>query len=155
MMIKDLNFALPYGLKQLIVHGKIKACLTGSRRFGGATHESDWDVFVQDSHETRRFFNDAWTGFTMVPESQLYNEQYDDPEIALLYRCKDHLTGAMVDVQLVRSFNHKLLAQQWILSRFPTGYLKSIGKQNAKWIWRVAYEITRADAERIDQEEQK
>lgn len=146
MGIELLDLVLPYGLSQLSKRG-FDVCMTGSRVLGGATKDSDWDVFVQDSSIVRQYLNNHWSGFSVVPESQLYAEQYDDPEISLLYRCVDNNTKDVVDVQLVRNYKHKKAAQKWIQDIFPKGYLKSLGKQNAKYIWRIAYGLAKTKGE--------
>lgn len=142
MTIELIELAIPYGLRELSQAG-FQVCMTGSRILGGATKESDWDCFIQDTPRARAFLGDAWTGFSVVPESELYTEQYDDAEIALLYRSKDRNSGAVVDIQLVKSYDLKKAAQLWIQATFPLGYLKRLGKTDAKYIWKLAYQMAR------------
>lgn len=77
--------------------------LTGSRYFGTATPNSDWDFFVLDENPLVRFLNES--GFTYVS-----GHTYSDSNTAAVWK-KDN-----VHVQVVESVRLKLQAQAIIKS---------------------------------------
>lgn len=82
---------------------------TGSRHFGHASLQSDWDFFTEDSPEARKFLENL--GFKEVPGGYLTTrDQTDDPTIATVY----HHPRANVHVQLIWDMDLKIKAQEVI-----------------------------------------
>lgn len=77
-------------------------CLTGSRYFGPLRSNADWDFFVQNSPEVRKFLMSL--GFEILPSLG-----YVDSTITCVMR---HFDG--FDVQLIKDYKIKKRAQEWL-----------------------------------------
>lgn len=106
--------------------------LTGSRYFGRATEDSDWDFFAQSSPSLVEWLDQH--GFIL-----LNKQMYDDDNTAMVFRCHN------VDVQLQKNATLKCRVQEYL---FETGLLTvysrelrhdSARKSYAKRIWNLAY----------------
>jgi len=96
--------------------------LTGSRYFGFARDNSDYDFYVQDSRPVREFLeNEGFT--TLLPQSH----NYKDHNCAVVFRKEN------VDIQLVYNISYKHAAQKAIKE---AGVLMP-GREH----WEVAYKV--------------
>src|SRR5215831_14473791 len=101
--------------------------LTGSRYFKTSTPESDWDFFIKDSPEVRKYLSDR----DFVIDSESYS---GDP----LFTCV--LKKENVHVQLVNDEKAKWWVQHCIQQLI--GNLEAFkDKENAKVLWRVAMKL--------------
>ena len=95
--------------------------LTGSRAFGNATQQSDWDFFCKNSQEAQEFL-------------YMLNFRHDDASsyetTSLVVKKGD------IHVQLVDDFDKKLSAQNHILgSSFLHQLHNKLSKKDRKLLW--------------------
>ena len=116
--------------------------LTGSRFFGNAHHDSDWDFFTEDSIEVREFLQNQ--GFENLNDKLEVNPKdlyREDPNIATVFES----VFAKVQVQLVQNVGQKIVAQD-ILKESPIRacFLKDAAAGNwaARPWWQWAYKQT-------------
>lgn len=108
--------------------------LTGSRFFGGARMDSDWDFFVQDSPEVRSWIEGH--EFNKEFEGKNY---YGDPNIAVVYRYRNSIHVQVVPDAFAKSFVQRALVKAEVL--------KSASKMEAKRIWTLGYKLLEAMSE--------
>lgn len=83
--------------------------ITGSRLFGGATANSDWDFFAEYSDEIMRYL--LQSGFVDITKHSTYK---DISLVRIFYKkCSD----GEIHVQLVKNFDQKLRAQEVEIKR--------------------------------------
>ena len=99
--------------------------VTGSRFFGLQTPESDWDFFTEDTGLVRQFL--IRSGFKMNETSYSY-----DKSIKAVFE-KDN-----VHVQLIDDVLKKIKIQNKLFSTFR---LLKPNKVQARWLWKLAYDI--------------
>lgn len=104
---------------------------TGSRFFGFAHKESDWDFFTLDCPGVRKFLLD--NGFEID-----HDATYDDPTVVSVYRKYESGT-THVDIQLVSNLEQKLLVQRILKNKFPRGLPGD--KEAKKNIWKTAFAV--------------
>jgi len=112
--------------------------LTGSRFFGGAREDSDYDFFLPFSRNThKRLYK---SGFQPLDEYGKNLDTHFDSNTVQVFRAN----GIPVDVQLVWDFDLKILAQKYIQD---TGLLFYNGipvpKRFHRDIWELAYKIVK------------
>ena len=127
-MISNLNTLLHPVLCALVQQDQVFH-LTGSRFFGGANGNSDWDFFTEDTKAVVSFLKSH--GFEIVPTS--YSE---DIQISRVMRLD---ADYQFDIQLVSDVDLKLRAQTYLKSCFPSGLPGT--KSDRKQLWKMAYEI--------------
>lgn len=132
-MIVNLNSMFPPAVEKLQALKQFEFYLTGSRFFGGATVESDWDFFVEYSAELESTLKDL--GFERDSEST-----YEDPSIALVMSKYETWQGrkTKLDIQLVKDAAKKLAIQtqlknHWLYNAIPGS------KEMRKAMWYGAY----------------
>lgn len=115
--------------------------LTGSRYFGGAREDSDYDFFVPHSPQLETAL--ASVGFkfrdTYLPtrkEAEIYS---NDPSIMSV--AEFNQPGCKIHIQLIKPalFDAKLRAQRIIKSRL-SGVLAACDKTQRGQLWRVLIE---------------
>jgi len=99
----------------------MKIGITGSRAFGTATPESDIDLFMQDSPETRR--NLMAMGFRELPI-----RGKGGPNMTSVFR------RANVDVALQANIDRKIRENETI-SRSPLRFLMRLPKEVRELVW--------------------
>ena len=102
--------------------------LTGSRLFGTASNNSDWDFFVQDSEESREWL----VRHEFVPENS-HPAKYTDELCTGVYIHREH----PIHVQLVRDAREKRTVQG-ILYHSPL-YRKA-SKEDRRLLWNLVVE---------------
>lgn len=115
-MLTDVNLAADRDLSPTFEvainemrNSRYQFALTGSRYHNTTTPSSDWDFFVQDSDNVRKFLNDL--GF--VPESVTYSRYKDSfTDAVYVLHNKDH--SKRIHVQLVKDFDAKKWANTQI-----------------------------------------
>jgi len=101
--------------------------LTGSRFFGGALPNSDWDFFAENNDSIIVFLREL--GFKVLTEGYK-----DDPQVAVVYRHNDG-----IDVQLTDHIVLKKDAQKYI---YQSGVLRRrVSKHAARLVWQFVYHI--------------
>lgn len=101
--------------------------LTGSRFFGGSNSKSDWDYFVEDSKEVRKFLEN--TGFWMMDKEDSTTTHYGDASMVALYSRND------IHIQVVKDAYLKHRAQAF-LTRHAN--MKSVPKICRRHLWNMA-----------------
>lgn len=108
---------------------------TGSRYFGGATNESDWDFYAEDTNEVRAFLIDV--GFVELPFNLMLDE-YNDPNICAVFRHSQH-----VDVQLTRYLDERRRAHAIMKTPDAHCIYLILNKQQRHDLWRLIYSMSR------------
>lgn len=99
---------------------------TGSRVFGKAHQNSDYDFIVEDHKNNRKFFLD--NGF-----HECMHEGYCDPCTSIVMQKEN------VHIQFCHSLKVKLLAQKVLFADFRNrDFLYAIAKEDRKKIWSIA-----------------
>ena len=118
--------------------------LTGSRLFGGARPDSDYDFFVEDEP----FIEDVLEGMGFV---RLPFTNYKDNETISVYRFIVADEGTQIDIQVVGDAETKMKAQELLLSTIPqlVRGKSSLGPldRSRKHLWNMAYEIVKMRAD--------
>lgn len=140
-MLKNMNY---HGDKALEVYQtlhEMKHCnlnffLTGSRYFGHARPDSDWDFFVQDTSAAHDWLiQNQFRSLNPDTEADLRLIYPDDNHIVSVYE------KGKVQIQLVNDTALKQHAQA-ILSRGKVfGYFRNSGPGEARSWWRWAYQL--------------
>lgn len=119
--------------------------LTGSRYFGDAVENSDWDFFVQHDRGVISFLESH--GFELVHRR---NEKYKDEICLYTYRklCPELGYGraACVDIQVVIDAPRKNKAQEYIVQHVLLNVMlkqmkKKWGKGAAEYIWNLVFAV--------------
>lgn len=100
--------------------------LTGSRYFGNAQLNSDWDFFCLDSQDVRGWLESI--GFNR----EKYNQSYNDSNCLAVYYGR--FEGDSVHVQLVKNESRKCWAQNLIKN---LGLFNGQSKAEQKRIWDI------------------
>lgn len=130
-MLVDLNKILHPVLCALVTSNH-QFHLTGSRFFGNARENSDWDFFTYNTPEVQ--------GMLQALDFQYVSESYaDDPEVVTVLRYEQG--DVWFDVQLLDDIERKCQAQAYLKEKFPNG-LPGL-KSDAKQLWNMAYEVNR------------
>ena len=111
---------------------------TGSRFFGGATENSDWDFFVE--HDVNLYDFLISQGFTDISIIQIdivqgnTNMYSDDSIVQVMVKV---CTDGVVQIQLLQKgmFDLKLAAQKFLARTFV---MQAIPKDQRKAMWNVA-----------------
>ncbi len=118
--------------------------MTGSRYWGNAHEDSDWDFFDEDSTEVRNYLGSL--GFT----TDIARHYDTDRQCRAVYVCGDEaVPESIVQIQLVSSSKLKHCTQETLRLRFPNGF-KS--KDEAREIWSLAYDCYSAALELLSKE---
>ena len=111
---------------------------TGSRFFGGATENSDWDFFVENDECLYDFLISQ--GFVSISDKEIdivqgNTNQYSDASIVQVM--EKVCTDGTVQIQLLQKgmFNLKLAAQKFLARTFV---MQAITKDQRKAMWNVA-----------------
>lgn len=99
--------------------------LTGSRLFGRAKPDSDWDFFTADLPQVRQFLTSI--GFKVLSGSH-----YDDLQAAIVFR---HPLG--IDVQCVKDVDKKFKVQKALKAAKVPFWM--IDKGSTRTIWNAMY----------------
>ena len=100
---------------------------TGSRFFGEATEQSDYDYYTLSTSQVRKDLKKA--GFIEQYDENAYN-LHDEEVVVVLHK-------ENVDVQLVQDLARRHLAIQAMSDPYVKSYLYSIDKSVRKYIWRA------------------
>lgn len=100
--------------------------VTGSRFFGNARADSDFDYFTQNTFDTRMWLKR--NGFRKLPEGASYYNC--DINLAQVYR------KGNVDIQLVKDVSKKLKAQEILKAN---GVLNNLDKSARRAAWNDTY----------------
>ena len=107
--------------------------LTGSRFFRTSTPDSDWDFFLKDTAENRKWLTSL--GFKTKNDRPDAVSHYNDADlIEVMHYNRD---GVAIDMQLVHDVGRRLRAQQLLKS---WGLLHG-NKANRSKIWSFALSI--------------
>ena len=130
-MIANINAVFPVIIKSL-TDSPFQFYLTGSRFFGGATRDSDWDFFTKYTPEVLGYLSAM--GF-----EKDFDSSYDDPSVDAVYYgyCEHQGHRVKVDVQLVNDAYAKLEVQKALSTCWPSG-LSHFDKETRKAIWKAA-----------------
>ena len=115
-----------------IVGGSLEFYPTGSRFFGGARADSDWDFYCLDSEQTRLYLGNLGFRSTSVDAKT----GYDDITVVDVYR---HCLGdTQIDVQLCseQGLLLKQRVQKFLRKQYPIGLPGD--KTTNRHIWHVA-----------------
>ena len=104
--------------------------LTGSRYFGGAEENSDWDFFVQYDDNVVKFL--VSLGFELR-----HATEYKDTELVKFMRHKEK----KIDVQLVKDAALKMLVQILLASEPMRRHYNGMVKITRWYLWDFAYQI--------------
>jgi len=117
--------------------------LTGSRYFGGARPDSDYDFFVEDESSICHVLEDM--GFFRLPFTN-----YKDNETISVYRFIVADEGTQIDIQVVGDAETKKKAQELLFNTIPqlVRGKSSLGPldRSRKHLWNMAYEIVKLRA---------
>lgn len=94
----------PATIRQSLINSAFEFTLTGSRFFGNARPDSDWDFFTQDCTQVQDFLEGL--GF-----EKLIFQDYNDCMTSRVYRHK----GERIDIQCVKDATIKKCAQHWLM----------------------------------------
>lgn len=120
-------------LQQLDNESNFTFILTGSRKFGGARTDSDYDFYTEDSANTRDYLLSV--GFTeLIASVDLAKAYPDDPNVCAVYRWQSGIH--QIDVQLVRDVKRKAIVEEII---YMTHVTYSLDKMQIRRVWKALY----------------
>jgi len=102
--------------------------LTGSRFFGNATRQSDWDFFTDQysEEELKRL------GFKAISSEVMTDLRYDGSQFASIYELQ--LVDGTIQVQVIVNIHAKKAVQELIKSSYLDTF-NSMTKQVRKELW--------------------
>lgn len=117
-------------ISKMMDHDSFTFYLTGSRYFGNAQPQSDWDFFCQYSSEVTDWLRE--NGF----QEHYTDPGYKDSELVCLMRNN----AVKMDIQLVKDAELKWKVQQLLMTRADfRRMLLTMGKQYHSALWDMMY----------------
>lgn len=153
MLLNTNNFLSPVqSALTVLQHSKFEFCLTGSRFFGGAREESDWDFITWFNQETEDFL--VWIGFVLNEDVQ----DYLDPmttKVLTKHFCHCDFRGMewgekimhtdeclKIDIQLCHDFSTKIKVRDILKKSFNRPLPGD--KYQRSQLWSMVYELVKA-----------
>jgi predicted nucleotidyltransferase len=135
-MLKNIEATIPADIIETFNESKHTFYLTGSRYWGNAHKNSDWDFFVEMDEEVKSMLKSI--GFERLSNHIAYVDDIQCTDVYEKYVSSKNGGDVLIQVQMVASAEIKNLIQEKLYQMYPGGLGN---KSEAKIIWKNAFEF--------------